>query len=195
MKRYIPHILASIIFITMILSAIKPHQIDVFIAEIIPSALIFLIFLLTYKKFQFSNTAYILFSIWIILHTIGAHYTFAHVPFEYITNLFDFQRNHFDRVAHFSMGLFAYGIAEFVYKKGYANFYTSIFLSLATIMAIACGYEIIEWIFAIAQNNEVGLEFLGSQGDIWDAQKDMLADTLGAIIALVLFYKNYQKTS
>ena len=195
MKQKTPFILAIFITATITLSAINPHQVDVYIAEIIPVVIIFLIFVSTYKKFQFSNTAYILCSIWIVLHTIGAHYTFANVPFGFITELFNFERNHFDRVAHFSIGLFAYAIAEFVYKKRYTNFFTSIFLALSTIMAIACAYEIIEWIFAIVQDNEVGLEFLGSQGDIWDAQKDMFADTLGAITALVLFYKNYQKTS
>ncbi len=56
-------------------------------------------------------------------------------------------------------------------------------------MAIAAGYEIIEWWYAVIAGGEAGIEFLGSQGDIWDAQKDMLADTLGALFSLILFFR------
>jgi putative membrane protein len=59
---------------------------------------------------------------------------------------------------------------------------------LATIMAVACGYELIEWIYAELGDPNAGAAFLGSQGDIWDAQKDMLADTLGAVASLLLFW-------
>lgn len=64
--------------------------------------------------------------------------------------------------------------------------------SLFFIMSIAAGYEIIEWWYAAVEGGSAGVEFLGSQGDIWDAQKDMLSDTLGAITSLVMFYFNRQ---
>lgn len=122
------------------------------------------------------------------MHTIGGHYTFSRVPFDFITNLFGFSRNHYDRFAHFSVGFYAYGMAEFllvkkVVTKKWALFSFPVFF----IMAVAAGYELFEWIFAITSDPTSGIEVLGSQGDVWDAQKDILMDTLGAIISLVLF--------
>jgi putative membrane protein len=63
------------------------------------------------------------------------------------------------------------------------------FFGVFFIMSLAAGYEIIEWWYAVAEGGEAGLEFLGSQGDIWDAQKDMLSDTLGALSVTVLFWR------
>ena len=185
--RYYPHILALLFFVFLIISGINPASRDVWIVEIAPVVILFFIIVFTYSKFKFSSTAYSLMSVWMILHTIGAYYTFANVPFEFITNLFDFQRNHFDRLGHFSVGFYAYPVAEFLVKKEYSKDIIASFFGLFFIMSVACGYEIIEWWFAVIVGGDVGVEFLGSQGDVWDAQKDMLADTLGAVIALCLF--------
>lgn len=136
----------------------------------------------------FSNTAYALMFVLIYLHTIGGHWTFAQVPFDFVTDLFGFERNHFDRIAHFSVGFYAYPIAEWLYAKRYVTsrlvLYTYPVFAIAT---IAMSYELIEWIYAALANPEAGIAYLGSQGDIWDAQKDMLADTLGAITVIALF--------
>ena len=77
------------------------------------------------------------------------------MPFDWFSNLIGSDRNHFDRIAHFSVGFYAFAAAE--------------------------------WRYAVLEGGDAGIEFLRSQGDIWDAQKDMLADTLGALFALVLF--------
>ncbi len=187
MKNY-PHILAVVYIIVLALSAINPHGYDIWFVEIFPIAVIFFTLVFTYKYFQFSNIAYSFMMVLLILHTIGAHYTFANVPFGYITELFNFERNHFDRMAHFSVGFYAYPMAEFLLKKNLATFKTVLFFALFFIMSVAGAYEIIEWWFAVAEGGDVGIEFLGSQGDVWDAQKDMLADTLGAIFSLIVFY-------
>ncbi|KHT64345.1 membrane protein [Photobacterium gaetbulicola] len=178
----------------IIWSGLDPALPDVWLAEIIPVVLILAPLLITYRFFRFSNTAYILIAIWMSLHTIGAHYTFANVPFDWFNDLIGSQRNNFDRLAHFSIGLYAFPIAEFLVRKQVCKpFWASVF-ALVTIMAIAASYEIIEWWYAVLAGGEAGVEFLGSQGDIWDAQKDMLADTLGAITSLVIFHiiKPYQ---
>jgi putative membrane protein len=137
---------------------------------------------------RFSKTAYALMFVLIYLHTIGGHYTFAQVPFDYVTNFFGFERNHFDRVAHFSVGFYAFALAELIHRKHLVSskviLYTYPVLFIAT---IAMSYELIEWLYAAGAAPEAGLAYLGSQGDIWDAQKDMLADTLGAIVAVILF--------
>lgn len=183
----VPHFLAIIIVATMVWSYINPADITVWWAEMIPIMAIFAGLLATYRAFRFSNTAYVLMSVLLIMHTIGAHYTFANVPFDWVTNTFDFERNHYDRVAHFSVGFYAYTAAELLVRKQWARPVTAMLFGLFFIMAVAAAYEIIEWQFAVIEGGDAGIEFLGSQGDIWDAQKDMLADTLGAAVALILF--------
>lgn len=147
------------------------------------------IILLYFIGIRFSNLAYLFASILIYLHTIGGHYTFALVPFDWVTNFFGFERNHFDRMAHFTVGFYAFPIAEWLWsKKLVKNKFLLFTYPVFVIMAVALSYELIEWIYAAVANPEAGIAYLGSQGDIWDAQKDMLADTLGAIFATILFF-------
>jgi len=151
---------------------------------IIVSVLLFLY----YRGIRFSNTAYLLMSVLIFLHTIGGHYTFAEVPFDWITNLFGFERNHYDRIAHFTVGFYAYPIAEWLLEKRLvANRFLLFTYPVFVIATIAMSYEFVEWIFAVNAAPDAAADYLGSQGDIWDAQKDMLADTLGALIATAFF--------
>ncbi|MGR2769576.1 DUF2238 domain-containing protein [Photobacterium ganghwense] len=190
-----PLLLALLITSTIIWSGINPVFPQVWIAEIIPVLLIFIPLVLTYRRFSFSHTAYCFMSVWLIMHTIGAHYTFANVPFDWFNNLVGSERNHFDRIAHFSIGFYAFPIAEFLTRKGHCKPWLAGLFGLTAIMAVAAGYEIIEWWYAILAGGDAGIEFLGSQGDIWDAQQDMLADTLGALTSLIAFalIKPYQK--
>lgn len=117
-KIKLPHILLIIYIIVFTLLGIKPLSgREVWFAENLPILLIVLFLLITYKSFKFSNLSYILMSFLIFLHTIGGYYTFLAVPFDFITNLFGFERNHFDRMAHFTVGFYAYPIAEFLTKK------------------------------------------------------------------------------
>lgn len=187
MKSSIPPILAAFFVILFTILAIEPVSREVWWAENLPVLAVFFLLVLTYRRFQFSNLAYGLMAVWLVLHTIGGHYTFANVPFAAISDLFGFSRNHFDRVAHFSVGFYAFAIAEFLWRKRLAHPGVIFLFGLTAIMAVACAYEIIEWWYAVAEGGEAGVEFLGSQGDPWDAQKDMLADTLGALFALGLF--------
>jgi|GEM_PF-317991 len=144
---------------------------------------------LYWRGIRFSNTAYLLMSVLIFLHTIGGHYTFAKVPFDWVTDFFGFERNHYDRVAHFSVGFYAYAIAEWLWSRRLVENRILLFTyPVFAIAAVAALYEIIEWIYAATTNPEAGIAYLGSQGDIWDAQKDMLADTLGALLVTILFF-------
>lgn len=144
---------------------------------------------LYFKGIRFSGAAYGMMSVLIFLHTIGGHYTFAQVPFGWVTDTFGFERNHFDRMAHFSVGFYAFPVAEWLHRnKWVANKLLLATFPVFSIATVAMGYELIEWIFAVLAAPEAGIAFLGSQGDIWDAQKDMLADTLGAITATALYF-------
>jgi putative membrane protein len=189
MKIKLPYVLLILYIIVFIALGINPYDRAVWFAENLPIMLIVLILAFTYKKYQFSNTAYILMSFLIFLHTIGGHYTFARVPFGFISELFGFERNHFDRMAHFTVGFFAFGFCEILLRKKLVNSkFVLLSFGILAILSVAAGYEIFEWQFAVLEDGEAGIEVLGSQGDIWDAQKDMLADGLGAVFATILFW-------
>lgn len=187
-KRYIPEILVVIFISVFVWLGISPADRAVWYVENTAVVIVFILLVSTARYFRFSSTAYVLMFIWLFLHTIGAHYTFEKVPFGFVTDLFGFERNHYDRVAHFCIGFYAYPIAEFLTRKGLKPRWFICIFSLFAIMSMAAAWEIIEWIYADIDGGDVGAAFLGSQGDIWDAQKDMLADTLGALTAIVLFY-------
>ena len=128
-------------------------------------------------------------AILIFLHTLGGHYTFAKVPFDWFTDFFGFERNHYDRIAHFTVGFYAFAVAEWLYvKRLVVNRFLLFTYPIFVIAAVAMGYEVIEWIYAASAGPLAGAAYLGSQGDIWDAQKDMALDTLGAILATILFF-------
>jgi len=192
-KKYLLGLIVFLI-ILFVWSAINPFGRGIWYVEISSVLIVFFSLLFTYPIFQFSKTSYTIISMWLVLHTIGAHYSFELVPFGFITDLFDFSRNHFDRFAHFVIGLNAFCVAEYFFKtKKVSTKGVAAFVGILFIMAMANAWELIEWIYAVLDGGEVGAAFLGSQGDIWDAQKDMLADTLGAILGSTLFmilYKN-----
>ena len=188
LATWYPHVLAVIYTIFFIVLGINPVSRDVWVAEIIPVVLVFGLLAVTFKEFRFSNLAYTLMAVWIFWHTVGGHYTFANVPFGWDTESFGFERNHFDRVGHFSVGFYAYPLAELVTRKRWCGPVLASFLGVFFVMSVAAGYEIIEWWFAVVVGGGAGIEFLGVQGDVWDAQKDMLADTLGALLAIALFW-------
>lgn len=169
--------------------AIRPYDRGVWIAENTPIVLIVAFLVVTYRWFQFSYLAYLLVSVLLFLHTIGGHYSFERVPFDYVTNLIGAHRNHYDRVAHFTVGLYAYAIAEFIERRqlSRSRWLTGLFAVFA-ICTVALGYEIFEWRYAVHADPAAGIAVLGSQGDPWDAQKDMLADALGAIAATLLYF-------
>ncbi len=138
-----------------------------------------------------------------MVHTFGGHYTFERTPFDFFNNLlthlnldflFPEDRNNFDRVGHFLVGILAYPIAElFFRKKWVSNITTAIFLGIIALGFWGALYEIIEMQYAISEGGASGASFLGSQGDIWDAQKDMSLDILGAVFVFVILGFNLKK--
>ena len=173
--------------------AISPYDRAVWWAENIPVLVIVLLLVLISRGFRFSNTSYVLMTVFFLLHTIGGHYTFERVPFDMVTEFFGFERNHYDRVAHFSVGFYAYPIAEVLMIKRLAHSRWIIALfPVFTIATVAAVYEFFEWQYALNSDPAAGIAGLGSQGDIWDAQKDILADSLGAMLTMVLFFIQHQ---
>jgi putative membrane protein len=146
-------------------------------------ALLFLI--LTYSRFKFSNLSYVLISIFLCLHVYGSKYTYAENPFGYwLKDLLDLERNHYDRLIHFGFGLLlAYPIREMYTKWLGYPVKLAWFYPIQTTLAVSAIYEIIEWGVADIFFTEQGMAYLGTQGDIWDAQKDTFLAFSGAFLA------------
>ncbi|MGH7213895.1 MAG: DUF2238 domain-containing protein [Tepidisphaeraceae bacterium] len=148
----------------------------------------------THRWFPLSNISYTLISLFLCLHTIGAHYTYSLVPYNEWTRAvfrtplnewFGFERNHFDRLVHFGFGfLLAYPIREMFLRVAGARGFWGYYLPLDLTVSFSAFYELIEWAAAIVLGAELGQAYLGTQGDVWDAQKDMALATLGALIAM-----------
>ena len=202
-SNFFPLIFLVLYLILFTICSINPFSREVWWAENIPVIIPVVLLLFTFKRFRFSNLSYFLMWFFISIHTIGGHYTFELVPFEFFNNqlskfemefLFPDGRNNFDRFGHFFVGVFAYPIAEFTYRKKYiTTIFTAILFGVFALGFWGALYEVIEMIYAIQEGGEAGAAFLGSQGDIWDAQKDMLLDILGAITVSIIFFYVWRK--
>ena len=142
----------------------------------------------TYRYFRFSNLSYALFTVFLSLHMIGAHYTYAETPFGFwLQDWFGFTRNHYDRIVHFSFGLLiVYPFREILLRKSGVNNRWAHYLAASTVLAFSGFYEILEAIAAMVVSPELGSAFLGTQGDEWDAQKDSMLAFVGAIIGMLV---------
>ena len=149
---------------------------------------------LTYRRFPFSRISYALIFVFLCLHTIGAHYTYAEVPYDRwwqaltgstFNELVGWKRNNFDRVVHFAYGLLlAYPIREVFLRVAGVRGFWGYFLPLDLTMSTSMLYELIEWAAAEVFGGDLGAAYLGTQGDVWDAHKDMALASLGALIAM-----------
>ncbi len=146
--------------------------------------------------FVFSRVSYALIFVFLCLHAIGAHYTYALVPYDdawqavtgtSLNAFFGWERNHFDRFVHFSYGLLlAYPIREIFLRVADVRGFWGYFLPLDFTLSTSALYELIEWAAAEVFGGELGMAYLGTQGDIWDAQKDMGLAALGALTAMLV---------
>jgi putative membrane protein len=142
----------------------------------------------------FSRASYVLIFAFLCLHTIGAHYTYAEVPYDAwmqrlagrtFNSMVGWERNNFDRVVHFAYGLLlAYPVRELLLRawnlRGFPGYLFALDLTLSSSML----YELIEWAAAEVFGGELGMAYLGTQGDVWDAHKDMALAALGALLTI-----------
>ena len=149
----------------------------------------------TYPRFKFSNFSYALFSLFLSLHLIGAHYTYSETPFGFwLQPVFDSERNHYDRIVHFSFGLLiAYPFHEVLMRQAQVTKQWSYFLAVSMILAFSAFYEVMEAVVAMLVSPELGNAYLGTQGDEWDAEKDSFLAFSGAIIAMLLTWLYLRK--
>lgn len=196
-------VLLTLFIIEWLLLAIEPNYRSDWLLENVLVIIYFPIIIWLRKIVSFSNLSYIMMFLFMFLHEIGAHYTYAEVPYDQwfkvlsgstFNELMGWQRNHFDRLEHFLYGVLLYIPFREVFiqradlKGGWSYFFPYVFIVATTVL-----YELIEWAAAEIFGGELGMAYLGTQGDIWDGHKDMGLAALGALIMLLLLYRHNKK--
>ncbi|WP_413933331.1 DUF2238 domain-containing protein [Nitrospira sp. BLG_1] len=157
------------------------------ISSLLPAAFVVGL-IVTHRRFPLSHTSYTLITLFLTLHAIGAHYTYAQVPVgQWMDQVFHLGRNHFDRIVHFSFGfLLAYPMEELFRLGAGVQGWLLYYLPVMTVLGLSGLWEIIESWVASTLHPELGVTYLGSQGDVWDAQKDIAAALYGALICVTI---------
>jgi putative membrane protein len=199
-------LLGGVFTIEFVVLAIAPVSRTAWFVENLLVFALLTILVASYRSFRFSRVSYTLMFIFLSLHQIGAHYTYSQVPYdEWTQRAFGFsinaalglERNHYDRVVHFSYGLLmAYPIREVFLRIVDVRGFWGYFLPLDLTMSSSMVFELFEWAVADLFGGDLGHEYLGSQGDMWDAHKDMALASLGAIIAMtttLIFNRAFQR--
>jgi len=189
-------ILSSIFLVWVILMGINPHDRADWLLEnaLVLAFALFIAF--SYKFFPLSRVSYTLIFIFLCMHELGAHYTYSEVPYNEWTEwlfgfnlneILGFERNHFDRVIHFSYGLLlAYPIREVFIRIAAVKGFWGYFLPLDLTMSTSMLFELFEWGAATYFGGELGMAYLGTQGDVWDAHNDMALASIGASITMLI---------
>jgi putative membrane protein len=192
-RRYLG-VLAVLFGILWIGLAIRPrYRQDWLLENVLVFA--FIAFIVAFRRrMLFSRLSYTFIFLFTCLHEVGAHYTYAEVPYDEwfaavfgrtFNSLVGWERNNFDRVIHFAYGLLmAYPIREIFLRIANVRGFWGYFLPLDFTMSTSMFFELIEWIAAEIFGGPLGQAYLGTQGDIWDAHKDMALASLGAIVAM-----------
>jgi putative membrane protein len=181
-------LLALLLAVLWIAMAIDPHDRSDWLLENALTVIAVGVLAASYRRFPLSRISYTMIFLFLCLHTIGAHYTYSLVPYDPQWNeLFGWKRNNFDRVVHFCYGLLlAYPIRELFLRVAGVRGFWGYFLPLDLTMSTSMLYELIEWGAAEFFGGKLGDAYLGTQGDVWDAQKDMALASLGALIAMCI---------
>jgi putative membrane protein len=181
--------LLFVVMLVLIWSLIKPEEgYMVLLMEVLPSVLVLLFLISRYNQFRLTTVSYVIITLLVILTFIGGHYSYSKVPlFTWIKDYFDLQRNHYDRFGHFLKGLMVIVIIEILVRKtALSKSKTPNFIALCITLAIGAFYEIIEWLSTkIGKEGKATKDFLGMQGDMWDAQWDMSLLLVGSILSLI----------
>jgi len=192
-ERY-PRVLFALLALISILLGIAPHDRADWLLE---NALLFVgvgVLVATRNALPLSRLSYTLIFLFLCLHAVGAHYTYSLVPYDAwvealtgrtLSSLTGWRRNHFDRLVHLCYGLLlAYPAREVFLRVADVRGFWGYFLPLDVVMATSMLYELIEWGAASAFGGDLGTAYLGTQGDPWDAHKDMALASVGAVVAM-----------
>jgi putative membrane protein len=193
-RRRLLSLYVALFAVEFIILAIDPHDRADWALENVLVLVGAVALVASYKHLPLSNISYTLIFLFLCLHEVGAHYTYARVPYDAwwqtltghsLNELMGWQRNHFDRAVHFLYGLLlAYPIREMFIRVANVRGFWGYFLPLDLTMSTSMIFELFEWGAAELFGGDLGVAYLGTQGDIWDAHKDMALASLGALVAM-----------
>jgi putative membrane protein len=191
-----PAILLAVFAAFWMALAIHPVSRDDWLLENLLTIVAIPALILTRNKLHFSNAAYGCLFAFFCLHTIGSHYTYSLVPYDAwaqsltgrsLNDALDFTRNHYDRLVHFMYGaLIVVPSLELFIAYAPPKMSWRFLMPIFFVMSHSVIYEMIEWLAALMVAPELGQAYLGTQGDEWDAQKDMALATVGAVFTMLL---------
>ncbi|NID14618.1 DUF2238 domain-containing protein [Luteibacter yeojuensis] len=150
------------------------------------------LFVFGYRRLRFSSLSYVALFAFLCLHEVGAHYTYSLVPYpQWLSSMLDGpaggSRNHYDRMLHFAYGFLVMpAVLELFARRAAPRGLWRWIFPVSFVMSHSMLYELVEWGAALLFGGDLGQAYLGTQGDVWDAQKDMLMATLGSIAATCL---------
>lgn len=180
-------IAGGVLVVLLVISGLHPHDRLTWALEVFPILAALPILILTYRRFPLTNLLYVLIFLHAVVLMVGGHFTYARVPFGFaIANFFSWHRNPYDKIGHFAQGLVpAIAAREVLIRCRQIRTRGMLaFVVISIVLAISAAYELFEWGSAVALGQ--GAEnFLGTQGDPWDTQSDMLFALIGAVVALV----------
>ena len=188
--------LAIVLGLEWLVLAIAPHNRQDWALENALSLGLIAVLVLLHRRLALSATAYTALFLFLSLHSVGAHYTYSLVPYDEwaraltghsVSEAFGWERNHFDRLVHFAYGLLlSVPIREVLVRLAGVRGVWSYYLPLAVTSSTSADYELIEWAAAMVFGGDLGVAYLGTQGDVWDAQKDMALAAGGALLSMIL---------
>ena len=191
-----PGLLLALLGLEFAVLAVHPVSRSTWLLENLLAVALVAALVASHRSFRLSRISYTLIFAFLVLHEIGAHYTYSLVPYDALfervfgaslNEALGFERNHFDRAIHFAYGLlFAYPIREIFLRVVNVRGFWGYVLPLDVTMSTSMIYELVEWGAAALFGGELGQSYLGTQGDEWDAHKDMALASLGALIAMTI---------
>lgn len=186
--------------------AIKPWYRHDWLLENVLLIPVFILLIWAWRHSLLSRTSHTLIFIFLCLHEVGAHYTYAEVPYNdwtqalfgrRLNEVIGWERNHYDRLLHFLYGfLCAYPCREIFLRVAKVKGFWAYFFPWDVMTSTSAIFELIEWAAAETFGGGLGEAYLGTQGDSWDAHKDIALASLGALIAMVitaLINRRYQR--
>lgn len=188
-------VLAIICALVWIITAIHPVDRQAWVLENILVVIFVAALAFTHRRLQLSNSSYLFIVLFLLLHMVGAHYTYAKMPLGlWAKDFFGFSRNHFDRVAHFGFGfVLAFPVRELLLRFSGIRRGWSFWIAAGVILAVGGLFEILESMVAEIVAPGKGVDWLGDQGDEWDAQNDMLSAFLGALLMMGIISSSERK--
>lgn len=186
-RGHVPALCLAVFAIVWIACAIAPVYRADWAIENAPTAILLPLALVAHRRIGLSDRAWIQGTLFLILHTVGSHYTYSEVPLGFwVRDALGLARNHYDRWVHFAFGLLLLRpIRELCFRGREPDRATTLFLCTAVVAWWSVAYELVEWIVASIADPKAGTAYLGTQGDEWDAQKDMGLAVVGATLAAV----------